>query len=252
MVVRGAPRPAATVWYQMSTKFSLPVRGIVARAQRERRTIETRLGDGLELRAGVRKAAFSLKFRDRRTGRQERLTLGYYPSIGLAEARRRAKEEQARIADPKVLANPARERRDISAMSTFKELADLRLADERLAERTTAFYRWCRETYAFPRIGGMAAADVRTDDIVTIVDTVAKRAPATATGCKPRSRRSSRGRCRNASSPPILQEALLAEPLTCHETASCGIASFGSSSRGFALIVSTRRRISPSSCISCS
>jgi Arm DNA-binding domain len=103
----------------MSTKFSLPtdlsVRGIVARAQRERRTIETRLGDGLELRAGVRKAAFSLKFRDRRTGRQERLTLGYYPSIGLAEARRRAKEEQARIADPKVLANPARERRDISS-----------------------------------------------------------------------------------------------------------------------------------------
>jgi len=130
----------------MSTKSSLltdlSVRTIVARAQRERRTIETRLGDGLELRAGVRKASFSLKFVDRRTGRQERLTLGYYPSIGLAEARRRAKEEQARIADPKVLANPARERRDISAMSTFKKLAELRLADGRLADTTTDFYRW--------------------------------------------------------------------------------------------------------------
>ena len=48
------------------------------RARRERRTIEARLGDGLELKAGVRKAAFSLRFRDRRTGRQERLTLGYH------------------------------------------------------------------------------------------------------------------------------------------------------------------------------
>jgi hypothetical protein len=145
IVVRGAPQPAATVLYQMSTKYSLltdlSVRTIVARAKRERRTIETRLGDGLELRAGVRKAAFSLKFVDRRTGRQERLALGYYPAIGLAEARRRAKEEQARIADPKVLANPARERRDISSVSTFKELAELRLADERLADTTRDYYR---------------------------------------------------------------------------------------------------------------
>jgi integrase len=168
----------------MSTKSSLltdlSVRTIVARAKRERRTIETRLGDGLELRAGVRKAAFSLKFVDRRTGRQERLALGYYPAIGLAEARRRAKEEQARIADPKVLANPARERRDISSMSTFKELAELRLADERLADTTRDYYRWCFELYAFPQIGGMAAGEVRTDDVVNIVDAVAKRAPATA------------------------------------------------------------------------
>ena len=168
----------------MSTKSSLltdlSVRTIVARAKRQRRTIETRLGDGLELRAGVRKAAFSLKFVDRRTGRQERLARGYYPTSGLAEARRRAKEEQARIADPKVLANPARERRDISSMSTFKELAELRLADERLADTTRHYYRWCFELYAFPRIGGMAAGEVRTDDVVTIVDTVAKRAPATA------------------------------------------------------------------------
>jgi len=148
IVVRGDPRPAATVWYQMSTKISSPRTSVYAallRAQRERRTIEARLGDGLELRAGARKAAFSLKFRDRRTGRQERLTLGYYPAIGLAEARRRAKEEQARIADPKVLANPVRERRDVSSMSTFKELAELKLADENLADTTRAYYRWCFE-----------------------------------------------------------------------------------------------------------
>jgi integrase len=168
----------------MSTKLDvatdLTLRSVAARAQRERRTIEMRLGDGLELRAGVRKASFSLKFVDRRTGRQERLTLGYYPSIGLAEARRRAKEQQARIGDPKILANPARERRDIAAMPTFQQLAQRRLADERLANTTRDYYHWCLKTHAYRQIGTMAAGDVRADDILTIIDAVAKAAPTTA------------------------------------------------------------------------
>jgi len=96
-------------------------------------------------------------------------------SLRPADAPRRA-----RIADPKVLANPARERRDVSSMSTFKELAELRLADERVVDTTPAYCRWCLEIYAYPRMAGMAAGEVRTDDVVTIVDTVAKRAPATA------------------------------------------------------------------------
>jgi hypothetical protein len=37
--------------------------------------------------------SFSLKFVDRRTGDRERHTLGYHPSIGLAEARPRAKSD---------------------------------------------------------------------------------------------------------------------------------------------------------------
>jgi len=93
------------------------------------------------LRAGVRKASFSLKFVDRRTGRQERITLGYYPGITLAEARRRAKEHQARIEDPQVRANPAKELRDKTAMSSFRELVERRLVDERLAANTREYYR---------------------------------------------------------------------------------------------------------------
>jgi integrase len=169
----------------MSTKLSiaateLSLRSTVARAHRERRTIELRLGDGLQLRAGARVASFSLKFVDRRTGRQERFVLGYYPNIGLAEARRRAREYQARIADPHVLANPARERRATAAMPTFQEIAERRLADERLAATTRDYYRWCLGNYAYRFIAGMAIGDIRADDILSIVDAVAKDAPTTA------------------------------------------------------------------------
>jgi integrase len=164
----------------MAVVTDLTLRSITRRAQEERRTIEVRLGDGLELRAGTRKASFSLKFVDRRTGRQERVKLGYYPSIALAEARRRAKEHQARIEDPQVHANPAKERRDHAAVPTFRELAKARLADERLAPTTREYYRWCLETHARRAIGDMTASDVRTEDIITIVDRVARNAPSTA------------------------------------------------------------------------
>ena len=156
------------------------LRSIVARAQRDRHTIELRLGEGLQLRAGARRASFSLKFVDRRTGRQERLLLGHYPSIGLAEARRRAREQQARIADPQVLANPARERRAIAAMPTFREIAERRLEDQRLASTTREYYSWCLDSYAYPHIADMAVGDIRTDDIYSIVDAVAKSSPTTA------------------------------------------------------------------------
>jgi hypothetical protein len=162
----------------MAAITDLSLRSITRRAQEEQRTIEVRLGDGLELRAGIRKASFSLKFVDRRTGRQERVKLGHYPAIALAEARRRAKEHQARIEDPQVRANPAKERRDRAAVSTFRELAEARLADERLAPTTREYYGWCLETHAHRAIGDMAAGDVRTEDIISIVDTVARNAPS--------------------------------------------------------------------------
>ena len=156
------------------------LRSIVRRAREERRTFEVRLGDGLELRAGVRKTSFSLKFVDRRTGRQERVNLGYYPAIGLSEARRRAKEHQARIEDPQVQANPARERRDRASMPTFRQLAERRLVDGRLAQSTRDYYHWCLETHVHGAIGDLAGCDVRTDDVIAIVDAVARKAPTTA------------------------------------------------------------------------
>jgi integrase len=164
----------------MVSVTDLQIRSAIAQAQRERRTVEIRLGEGLELRAGLRTASFSLKFNDRRNGRRERLTLGYYPAISLSEARRRAREEQARIADPYVRANPARERRDLSAMVTFAQLAELRLAEDNIGESTREYYRWCLATHAHRTIGNMAAAEVRFEDILAIVDRIAKTSPTTA------------------------------------------------------------------------
>ena len=166
----------------MSTKKAteLSIRSVVSRAQRERRTIEVKVGDCLQLRAGAHKATFSLKFVDQRTGRQERITLGYYPSLSLAEARRRAHEQQARIRDPRVRANPARERRNLEAMPTFRELAERRLEDDRLASSTRTYYRFCLETYAYRAIGGMAVGDIRSNDVMAVVDDIARTAPTTA------------------------------------------------------------------------
>ena len=162
----------------MSRPTDFSVRSIVARAQREGRTMEVRLGDGLELRAGKRRASFSLKFVDGRTGRQERIKLGLYPQMSLAEARRRAMEERAKITDPRVLANPARDRRETSAATTFRRLAEMRLAAvgrDALAPSTLAHYRQCLARDCFPAIGDLPAREVRQSDVASIVEAVASR-----------------------------------------------------------------------------
>ena len=162
----------------MSRPTNLSVRGIVARAQREGRTTEVRLGGGLELRAGKTRASFSLKFVDGRTGRQERIKLGVYPQMSLAEAHRRAMEERARITDPRELANPARDRREKSTAATFRKLAEMRLAAagrHALAPSTLAHYRQCLECECFPAMGDFPACEVRQSDVASIVEAVASR-----------------------------------------------------------------------------
>jgi integrase len=171
----------------MSTKSAsvtdLELRSAIRRMREAGRSGDVGLGDGLQLRVGMRAATFSLKYADRRTGRQERVEVGRYPAIGLGEARRRAKELQARIQDPRVLASPARELRDRAAMPTFRELADERLdagGRRPLAPATRGYYSWCLATHAHATIGDMAAADVRAEDVIAIVDRAARRTPRTA------------------------------------------------------------------------
>jgi integrase len=140
--------------------------------------MEIRLGDGLELRAGKTRASFSLKFVDGRTGRQERIKLGLYPQMSLAEARRRAMEERARITDPRELANPARDRREKSAQTTFRKLAEMRLdaaGRDALAPSTLTHYHHCLESECFPAIGDLPACEVRQSDVASIVEAVASR-----------------------------------------------------------------------------
>src|SRR3954471_13789102 len=111
----------------MSTKSEiateLGLKSTVKRMQADGLTGDVTLGDGLQVRVGRAKVTFSLKFVDRRSGRQDRVKLGHYPALSLGEARRRAKEHQAKIEDPQVMANPARDRRDRAAMPSFRELA---------------------------------------------------------------------------------------------------------------------------------
>ena len=160
----------------------LEVRRLIAEARRcgRRTDVRDEGSSGLELRAGPRGGVWRLKYVDGRSGRQERVILGYYPHVGLSEARRRADEERARIRDPRVLANPARELRDRAAVPTFRELAERRLAVGDLAPSTRDYYRWCIEAHANPSFGDVPAGEVRPEDVIAAVDRAARETPTTA------------------------------------------------------------------------
>ena len=160
----------------------LEVRRLIAEARRcgRRTDVRDEGSSGLELRAGPRGGVWRLKYVDGPSGRQERVILGYYPHVGLSEARRRADEERARIRDPRVLASPAREFRDRAAVPTFRELAERRLAFGDLAPSTQNYYRWCIEAHANPTFGDVPAGEVRPEDVIAAVDRAARQTPTTA------------------------------------------------------------------------
>jgi integrase len=167
---------------RMHRLTDLEVRRLIAKAKRSglRTDVRDEGSSGLELRAGPRGGVWRLKYVDGRSRKQERVILGHYPQVGLSEARRRADEEKARIRDPRVLANPAREVRDRSAAPTFRELAERRLHVGDLAQSTRAYYRWCIDTHANPILGDVPAKEVRPEDIIAVVDSTAKETPTTA------------------------------------------------------------------------
>ncbi len=160
----------------------LEIRRLIARAKQSgmRTDVRDEGSSGLELRAGPRGGVWRLKYVDGRSGKQERVVLGHYPHVGLSEARRRADEERARIRDPRVLANPAREMRDRSAAPTFRELVQRRLAVGDLAQSTRDYYQWCIDTHANPTFGDVPAREVRPEDIIAVVDRAARGTPTTA------------------------------------------------------------------------
>ena len=133
---------------------------------------------GLELRVGRRTVVWRLYYTDRRTHRKERVVLGRYPDVGLAEARRRAKAHQADIEDPDVRASPARELRDRSGSMKFSELAEARLAakgNKALADSTLVYYSWAYKRWANPAFGDLPAGDVRAEDVVALLDKIERR-----------------------------------------------------------------------------
>ena len=116
-------------------------------------------------------------------GRARELTLGRYPDLSLAMARKRATKERARIADG---IDPAAEkRREKLAKATaqsFKDLAEdyMKRAAPALSSATRTETRRYLDKDIVPRLGGLPIKAVTPAEVVHFVETIAARSPTVA------------------------------------------------------------------------
>ena len=138
--------------------------------------------DTVVRRFGVRLApggskTFVIRYRHR--GRQERLTLGHYPALSLADARNLAKQKLAQVEQGH---DPAAERRADREALTFDTLASEymeRYAKARRKRSWKADERHLRVD-VLPVLGRRVAKDITRRDVRNLVEDIAKRAPVHA------------------------------------------------------------------------
>lgn len=116
-------------------------------------------------------AAWTLRYRV--GGKQKELTLGRYPDISLKKAREIAAAKRAEVQQG---IDPAAEKRKAEHAAanawTFRKLAEdyfVKAADY-LADATIYGRKQQLRDYVYPKIGGIAAADVYPTEIVAIVE----------------------------------------------------------------------------------
>jgi integrase len=107
----------------------------------------------------------------------QRLTIGRYPQISIAQARARAAE--VTVAKSRGL-DPARDKREIvdQGRLTFDKLADdfLSIYAVRKAPKTASEYRYALKL-ARDHFGSKSPVSIRREDIGNLLDDIAKRAP---------------------------------------------------------------------------
>jgi integrase len=138
------------------------------------------VGLGLRVSLGGRKA-WTVVYRH--AGRLRRLTLGSYPTLGLADARKLAKTtllEAARGADP------AREKKEHRMAETFGDLAELYLDKHaRALKRTWKEDERIIEKELCPRWKNVKATEIRRKDVAALLDAiVVRKAPVMANRTK--------------------------------------------------------------------
>jgi integrase len=124
-----------------------------------------------------------LKFRW--AGRERRLSLGVYPTVGLSDARERRREVRAQLAaglDPSAQRRVERVRVSIEARDTFRAVAD-----EWLAAKGAG---WAEEhrnkvvgrlrNYLFPAFGNRPIRNITGPEMVELAQRIAVRSPDTA------------------------------------------------------------------------
>ena len=129
-------------------------------------------GDGLTFTLSATGTA-SWVLRYRMSGKQRELTLGRYPDLSIAAARKLAAERRVEVQQGVDVARKKQKTKLESARAwTFKRLADdyLTRASERLSPLTIESRRQQLRDYVFGQIGHLSAVDVSPSDIVNIVE----------------------------------------------------------------------------------
>lgn len=103
----------------------------------------------------------------------KRLTLGTYPALSLADARKKAKDEQSRVANG---ADPAAEKQAERVAETFEELAADYLRLHAMREKRS----WRKDQLildkdVLPRFGKRKAKDIARRDIIAMLDEIVAR-----------------------------------------------------------------------------
>lgn len=139
-------------------------------------------GDGLTFTlSAAGTAAWVLRYRYGR--RQKELTLGNYPDMTLAEARKLAAVKRVEVVNGTDVAAKKRvEKIGRAQANSFRELAEdyMTRAASALSDRYRLETRRYLDKDILPRIGGIPAREVTPAEVISLVERIAKRSQTTA------------------------------------------------------------------------
>lgn len=132
-----------------------------------------RLADALGLCIEVRPSgSLYWRYRYRFNGEAQMLSLGHYPEVTLAEARRRRDHACKTLASGK---DPGTVRKDrkvalvAAVQNTFEAVGREWMQRQDVAEATAEKNRWLLETFAFPTIGKRPLREITARDLLTLL-----------------------------------------------------------------------------------
>lgn len=140
--------------------------------------------DGLGLTFTLSKAGTaSWVFRYRHGGKPSEVTIGNYPDVSLAEARKAATAARAKVdAGIDVASAKKQERSDSIRAKTFEQISNdyLDRAGKDLAERSRSEVSRYLKKDLLPKLGAMRARDISPEEIVRVVEQIGRRSDSVA------------------------------------------------------------------------
>jgi integrase len=126
------------------------------------------------------KATWTFRYRPRGGGARRRVRLGEYPSVGLAEARRRADKQRGKVADG---ADPQGEIRAKRKAPTLSALIDRYLEEAVVPHKkaaTLSLYKTYLRNMIEPALGSRRAATITRNEVAELHRKLGSRTPVSA------------------------------------------------------------------------